>query len=148
MHILTIKEWTKMAYMNQEKKATISAQVKPIFKKYGIKGSLAVRNYSTIVVNIKSGPLDFIGNANAVQKARCDIGRDYRIITDRYLQVNPYWYQENFTGECKAFFEELFQAVKSAEWYNNSDAMIDYFDTAYYFDVNVGRWDKPYELTN
>ena len=135
-----------MAYMNQEKKATISAQVNPIFKKYGIKGSLAVRNYSTIVVNIKSGPLDFIGNANAVQKARGDIGRDYRIITDRYLQVNPYWYQENFTGEVKAFFEELFKAVKSAEWYNNSDAQIDYFDTAYYFDVNVGRWNKPYEL--
>ena len=136
-----------MAYMNQEKKATISAQVKPIFKKYGIKGSLAVRHHSTIVVNIKSGPLDFIGNANAVQEARRDIGRVHNINTQGYLDVNPYWYQEHFTGVCKEFFTELFQAVKSAEWYNNSDAMIDYFDTAYYFDVNVGRWNKPYELT-
>ena len=135
-----------MAYMNQEKKATISAQVKPIFKKYGIKGSLAVRHHSTIVVNIKSGPLDFIGNANAVQEHRRDIGRDYHLNTQGYLDVNPYWYQEHFTGACKAFFTELFQAVKSAEWYNNSDAMTDYFDTAYYFDVNVGRWNKPYEL--
>ena len=136
-----------MAYMNQEKKATISAQVKPIFKKYGIKGSLAVRHHSTIVVNIRSGALDFIGNANAVQEQRRDTGRDHRIITDKYLQVNPYWYQEHFTGRVKEFFTELMQAVKSAEWYNNSDAMIDYFDTAYYFSINVGSWNKPYELT-
>jgi len=136
-----------MAYMNQEKKATIAAQVKPIFKKYDVKGSLAVRNHSTIVVNIKSGSLDFIGNYNALQIARRDIGRDAHIVTQEYMDVNPYWYQEHFDGVCKEFFEELFAAVKSAEWYNNSDAVIDYFDTAYYFDVNVGRWNKPYELT-
>lgn len=136
-----------MAYMNQEKKATIAAQVKPIFKKYGVKGSLAVRNHSTIVVNIKSGSLDFIGNYNALQIKRRDMGRDAHIVTQEYMDVNPYWYQEHFNDVCKEFFEELFNAVKSAEWYNNSDAMIDYFDTAYYFDVNVGRWNKPYELT-
>ena len=135
-----------MAYMNQEKKATISAQVKPIFKKYGVKGSLAVRHHSTIVVNIKSGPLDFIGNYNQLQIKRRDMGRDAHILTQEYLDVNPYWYQEHFTGMCKEFFEELFKAVKSADWYNNSDAMIDYFDTAYYFDINVGQWNKPYQL--
>ena len=137
-----------MAYMNQEKKATIAAQVKPIFKKYGIKGSLAVRNHSTIVVNIKSGELDFIGNYNQNQMYLNETrGRDANIITGDYLQVNPYWYQEHFTGRVKEFFTELMQAVKSAEWYNNSDAMIDYFDTAYYFSINVGQWNKPYELT-
>ena len=26
------------------------------------------------------------------------------------------------------------------------DAMTDYFDTAYYYGINVGQWDKPYEL--
>lgn len=136
-----------MAYMNQEKKATIAAQVKPIFKKYGVKGSLAVRHHSTIVVNIKSGALDFIGNYNDMlfdrQSRLC---QEVHLAKD-YLDVNPYWYREHFSGECKEFFEELFAAVKGAGWYNNSDAMIDYFDTAYYFDVNVGRWNKPYELT-
>jgi hypothetical protein len=29
-----------MAYMNQQKKAVIAAKVKPILKKYGLKGSL------------------------------------------------------------------------------------------------------------
>ena len=30
-------------------------------------------------------------------------------------------------------------------WYDNSDAMIDYFDTAYYMDISVGDWNKPYQ---
>jgi hypothetical protein len=38
-----------MAYMNQEKKAKISALMKPVLKKYGVKATLAVRNNSTIV---------------------------------------------------------------------------------------------------
>jgi hypothetical protein len=136
-----------MAYMNQEKKATIAARAKPIFKKYGVKATLAVRNHSTIVVNIQSGSLDFIGNYNALQIHRRDTGRDAHILNQEYLDVNPYWYQEHFTGECKAFFDEVFTAIKSADWYDESDAMTDYFNTAYYFDINVGRWNKPYQLT-
>ena len=32
-------------------------------------------------------------------------------------------------------------------WYDNSDAMVDYFDTAYYTHLNIGKWNKPYEFT-
>ena len=38
------------------------------------------------------------------------------------------------------------EALKSADWYDKSDAMTDYFNTAYYVDVNIGKWDKPYSL--
>jgi hypothetical protein len=51
-----------MAYMNQEKKAKIAAKIKPLLKRYGLKGSLAVRNHSTIVLNLKSGKIDFGGD--------------------------------------------------------------------------------------
>ena len=27
-------------------------------------------------------------------------------------------------------------------WYDNSDAMIDYFDTEFYVSINVGKWNK------
>lgn len=135
-----------MAYMNQEKKATIAAQAKPILKKYGIKATFAVHNHSTIVVNIKSGQLDFIGNYNAQQVNKA-YGEPPRLVKD-YMDVNPYWYQEHFTGEVLEFFTELFAAVKSAGWFDKSDAMTDYFHTAYYFDINVGQWNKPYELVS
>jgi len=132
-----------MAYMDQERKATIAANLKPVFKKYGVKASLAVRHHSTIVVNIKSGPIDFIGNykENAHESVQL---REQKVT---YMDINPYWYQEHFTGTAKEFFDEVMKAVKSADWFDKSDAMTDYFHTAYYFDINVGKWDCAYELT-
>ena len=61
--------------------------------------------------------------------------------------MNPYWYQDHFDGKAKKFLTEAFAALKSAGWYDRSDAMTDYFDTAYYVDVNVGKWNKPYIVT-
>jgi outer membrane protease len=114
-----------MAYMNQEKKAKIATMIKPLLKRYGLKGSLAVRNHSTIVLNIKSGKIDFGG--------------------DR-IQVNTYWVHEHYTGIAKEFLEQAVKALKGADWYDESDAQVDYFNTAYYVDINVGQWNKPYQL--
>lgn len=132
-----------MAYVNKETKATIVNAAKPVLKKYGIKATFAVDNYSTIVVNIKSGALDFIGNYNQRQIKE---GYGEPHIAKTYLDVNPYHYQTQFTGIVKEFLIELMAAAKSAGWYNNSDSMTDYFDVAYYIDINVGKWDKPYLL--
>ena len=38
------------------------------------------------------------------------------------------------------------EAIKSADYYDRSDAMVDYFDTAYYFDINIGDYSKPFEV--
>jgi len=48
-----------MAYMDQEKKAKIAANLKPILRKYGIKGSLSVRNHMAICLTITEGKIDF-----------------------------------------------------------------------------------------
>ena len=125
-----------MAYMNQEKKAIIAAKLKPVLKKYGVKGTLSVRNHMAIVLNVKAGKVDFF----------TDYG-DREDALKFGIQVNPYWFQDHFTGKSKKFLAEAFDAMKSAGYYNNSDAQIDYFDTAYYFDINIGKWNKPYELT-
>lgn len=131
-----------MAYMNQEKKAKIASLLKPVLAKYGVKGTLSVRNHSTIVLNIKSGKIDFIGDytRNSEPRIREDVEKFG-------IDVNPYWFQDHFTGKAKAFLTEAFAAMKGAGWYNNSDAQIDYFDTAYYVDINIGSWRKPYQVT-
>lgn len=140
-----------MAYMNQEKKSKIVAAVKPILKKYGVKGSFAVRNHSTIVLNLKEGKIDFIENYISTDAASFHGKKmpqdqiDY-IRKNKSLDVNPYWFQEHFSGKAKSFLLEVFSAMKKAgNWYDNSDAMTDYFDTAYYVDVNIGKWNKPYQ---
>lgn len=51
-----------MAYMNQERKAQLAPAIKAHCAKYGMKASIAVRTHSTLVVNIKSGPLDLCQN--------------------------------------------------------------------------------------
>jgi hypothetical protein len=61
--------------------------------------------------------------------------------------VNQFWFHEHYDGEAKAFLTEAIDALKSADYYDRSDAMTDYFDTAYYMDINIGRWDKPYVVT-
>jgi len=137
-----------MAYMNQERKQKIAQALKPILAKYKVKGSLSVRNHSSIVLTLKSGAIDFIGNSNRVcGNDFYQVQRGFKPTTNGYDQVNPYWFQDHYDGDAKAFLTEAFKALKSADWYDESDAMTDYFNTAYYVDVNIGKWDKPYELT-
>ena len=138
-----------MAYMNQTKKQTIASKVKPILAKYGMKGSLSVRNHSTIVLKLTSGPIDFIGDLTTQRQfgyVSYELNKDE--MRKRYeLSINPYWYHEHYTGTALAFLSEIIPAMKSADWYDDSDAQVDYFNTAYYYDVNVGSWNKPYTLT-
>lgn len=115
-----------MAYMNQERKAIIAANLKPILKKYNMKGSLSVDHYTSIVLTLKSGKIDFENN----------------VCSD----VNPYWFHEHYDGVAKEFLTEAFAALKSAGWYDRSDSMTDHFDIAYYVDVKIGKWSKPYVL--
>lgn len=135
-----------MAYMNQETKAKIVAAVKPILKKYGIKASFGVRHHSTIVVNIKSGRIDFIGNF--IETIRTKPGTEDRIqwvTKDQCLDVNQYWLDYQFNGKALECLEEIFKAIKTAgNWYDKSDAQTDYFNTAFYLDVNIGKWNQPY----
>ena len=134
-----------MAYMNQERKAKITKMLKPILAKYKVKGSLSVRNHSTIVLTLKSGAIDFIGNSNRVcGNDFYQVQRGFKPTTSGYDQVNPYWFHDYYDGDAKAFLTEAFKALKSADWYDESDAMIDYFNIAYYVDVNIGKWNSPY----
>jgi hypothetical protein len=138
-----------MAYMNQERKAVIANAVKPILKKYGVKGTFAVRNHMTICLNISEGPIDFIENyietdANLPYAKHMSTDQVEYIRKNKTLDINPYWYHEHFSGKAKQFFDEVFKGMKAAGWYDKSDAQTDYFDTAYYVDVNVGKWNKHY----
>ncbi len=141
-----------MAYMNQERKAKINQALKPVLAKYKVKGSLSVRNHSSIVLTLKSGKIDFIENfiktdADSFVGRKMDQSQIDYLRKNQSMDVNPYWFQDHFSGDAKAFLTEAFKALKSADWYDESDAMTDYFNTAYYVDVNVGKWSKPYEVT-
>lgn len=133
-----------MAHMNQEKKVVIKAAMDKVLKARGFKYSLRVDNHMAIVCTIQSGPIDFIGNfkASAGDKFRLSPGRNLD-----HLQVNLYWINDHFSGAAAQVLNLAAEALKAAGYYDRSDAMTDYFDTAYYMHLNIGAWDKPYKIT-
>ena len=131
-----------MAYMNQERKAQIAPVIKAILKKYGIKGSLAVNNHSTLVLNIKSGSIDFIDNYNKTVASQPGGFRN-GTPAEKNISVNPYWYNDHFTGKARKFLSEVINAMNNGNW-DRSDIQTDYFDVGWYVDVNIGKWNKPY----
>ena len=119
-----------MAYISQKDKKELAPGIKAVLKKYGMKGSIAVKNHMSLVVNLQSGPIHF------------DM--------DGYTSVNVYHIDKHYTGRAKDFLNELVVAMKGTKWFDKSDIMTDYFHTAYYIDINVGKWNKPYvvDITN
>ena len=138
-----------MAYMSQERKKEIAANIKKVAKAYGFSGrdiTVGVHHHSTLVVNIFKGPLDFIGEEQKVRNERAAIRGERAYPVEGYIQVNQYYCEEWATDPTiKRFYGDLLAAIKSTGYYNNSDAMIDYFDHDFYIDINIGRWDRSYE---
>jgi hypothetical protein len=114
-----------MAYVSQAKKAQLAPAIRAVLKKYDMKGTIAVRHHSSLVVNLKQGPIDF---------------------GDSYIQVNTYWIDTHYTGKARDFLNELKAAMEGPDFFNEDDAMTDYFHRSHYVDINVGQWNKPYAL--
>jgi hypothetical protein len=113
-----------MAYFDQTKKKAIEPAIKALCKEYGVKATLGVKHSSSVVLNVLAGAIDFA----------CE-----------YEQVNVYWVEKNFSGKAQEFLLKALAILNTGN-YNNSDSQSDYFDVGHYVDINIGKWDKPYEL--
>lgn len=135
-----------MAFVSQELKSKLAPKIKAICKKYKVKASLAVNNHSTLVLNVQSSPIDFIKNFNETIDSR---GTVYHANSfspaEKSIQVNPYWYQDHFSGKAKAFLSEVLPAMNEGN-FDKSDIQSDYFHVGWYVSVNIGKWNKPYEV--
>ena len=132
-----------MAWMNQERKAKIVTAAKPVLAKYGMKATFRCTQHS-ITCTLKSGSIDFIAemNTDRPHNRPADVRQSYN------FDINPYWYDEHYNdGVAKSFISEMVTALKAADYYDRSDISTDYFDTAYYYNLKVGDWNKPYTLT-
>ena len=122
-----------MAYMNQDKKAKIAAalkQVVPADWKY----SLRVNHHSSIVMTIRSAPIDLMA-------------RLYPEFIGDNIDVNHHWAHEHL-AECpeKQIILQIIDCLNLGNW-NRSDIQTDYFDVGHYVDLQIGSWDKPFFVT-
>ena len=120
-----------MAYISKEDVQAIRQELKAQFPKwkFGVRkgsGSLSVD------VNILQGTCAFEGKD--------------------YAQVNQYWIKDHWKDEDdqKALIkinEIMHNAPGRAGgrvYFDESDAMTDYFHTAFYTHLSIGQWDKKY----
>ena len=126
-----------MAYISATDVAAIRAELKEAFPKW----KFSVRKESgglAVGVTILRGTVDFSEN---FQNGR------------RYCQVNQYWIDSNWTDfEAKQALIKINEIMHNAPgraggkvFFDESDAMTDYFHTAFYTHLSVGAWDKDYE---
>jgi hypothetical protein len=135
-----------MAFVSQDLKKTLAPHIKAVCKRYGVKATLAVRHHSTLCLNIKSGSIDFIGNANEVcGNDHYQVSRGFTPNKSGYDNVNVYHYKNHYSGKALKFLSEVIPLMNYGN-HDNSDIMTDYFDVGWYVDVNIGKWDQPYIL--
>lgn len=115
-----------MAYINQQDKARLAPGIKAVLKKHNIKGSIAIRNHMVLVVTLSSGAIDF--------------GTTQHDVNTYHIECH---YEDN--KPALEFLKELKAAMMVGN-HDNSDVMTDYFDVGWYIDINIGKWDKPYEV--
>ena len=104
-------DWEKgyeMAYVSKETKKELAPAIKKVLAEYGVKGTIKVNNYSTLVVTLRKIPA---GLFTPKEIANND--------------VNVYHIDTFFDGTAKKFLNKLLDAMKGPKYFNNDDAMTD-----------------------
>ena len=120
-----------MAYISAEDVKAIRQELKAQFPKW----KFAVRKGSgslSVDVNILQGTAAFEGKD--------------------YAQVNQYWIKDRWKDEDdQAVLVKINEIMHNApgraggkQFFDESDAMTDYFHTAFYTHLSIGKWDKDY----
>ena len=124
-----------MAWINQERKATLATGLKKVMPK-GWKYSLAVRHHSTLVLIISEALINIVVHSLYDDQQKCR----------GYIDVNQYHIDGVFSGKLLKTFTAIRDAMIVGN-HDNSDPMTDYFDVGWYIDINVGKWDKPFRCS-
>jgi hypothetical protein len=125
-----------MAWVSKELKTKIATALKDA--KLPFKYTVAGANSSSLVVTITEAPAAFLDDYIGT---RADIETGY-------VQLNTHHLHLYFKGKSLKVVEKLISTIKSSgEWFDKSDSMTDYFHTAFYLDVNIGRYNKPCVFT-
>ena len=127
-----------MAYISATDVAAIRTELKQAFPTW----KFAVRKGSgslSVDVVIKAGTISFAEN-----------------LERGHAQVNQYWIDSHWTDfEAREALKKINEIMHNAPgraggkvFFDESDAMTDYFHTAFYTHLSIGAWDQPYQLVN
>ena len=118
-----------MAYITAEETRQIRNKLKEELPNLKFSVSKGSGNYS-VIVSILKGDIDF---------------RNLKLSSSHGIIINQYHLYQY--GEHEEVLEKIMNIIKTApdrKWFDHSNSQIDYFCTAYYIDLSVGNWKKPY----
>lgn len=125
-----------MAYISANDVAAIRKELKSTFPNW----KFAVRKGSgslSVDVVIKAGTVSFVEN-----------------LERGHAQVNQYWIDSHWQDQdARAALHTINEIMHNApgraggqKFFDHSDAMTDYFHTAFYTHLSIGDWNTPYTL--
>lgn len=120
--------------MNYKSIKDISKEVKNnLIKEFpNYKFSVSKKSYSggqSLTVRVMSGPAQLL------------------VDDTKYYQINQYYIEtsDKLTDLGKRIAQKMYE-ISSADNWDNSDPMTDYYNVNYYLHLSVGAWDKPYQV--
>ena len=134
-----------MAYISTPEVAAIRKQLKEQLPQY--KFSVKKDHHSSVTVSFIKGP------AWKEFQTRDRYTGEYSEATmDGHEQLNHRWANDFYGEENGAIIQKVEKIIKTAPfmegvgdmWYDRSDSQSDYFHTAFYMSIHIGKWDKPY----
>jgi hypothetical protein len=130
-----------MAYITADDVKAIRNELKVAFPKWKFSARKGSGSLS-VDVTILKGTVDFSEGFKDSWNNR------------RHCQVNQYWIDSNWTSaEAREALNRINEIMHNApgranadrKFFDHSDAMTDYFHTAFYTHLSIGEWDKDYE---
>ena len=134
-----------MAYVSTETTRRVRGELKQRFP--NLKFSVSKKD-GTLRVRIMAGDLDFrdIWEDIPDNKQYWKRYGNPKPHFDGYVSINTY-HPNDYNPKYTDLFKQIISIMKGTEWFDNSDPQIDYFSTAYYLKLSVGKWNKPYQYT-
>lgn len=120
-----------MAYISAEDVKAIRQELKAQFPRWKF--------------SVRKGSGSLSVDVNILQGTAAFEGKDY-------AQVNQYWIKDHWKDEDdQKALEKINEIMHNAPgraggrvYFDESDAMTDYFHTAFYTHLSIGQWDKRY----
>lgn len=109
-----------MAHITTDEVKVMRNQIKALYP--NIKVSVVREHYSSVKCSIMESDINF--------------GVEYK-------QVNTFYLKDSYKSDALALLQAI-NSILHQGHYDKSDAMIDYFDCAWYVHLEIGKWDKPY----
>lgn len=134
-----------MAYINAETAKNIRAALKERFPEWRF--SVRKDGFISLNVAIMAGPRPIEAYKVPDREFRAPIADRDPVVPMEHGGINHYHIDSQHPKESADFLKEVDRIIREVgDWWDKSDIMTDYFHTAFYYSIEVARWDKPFKL--